>query len=214
MGKKGIGKTYCMSRYVKDELAKNPKAKFFFIRNTKEELRALKTQFSDATWPFDLEDRNLYLKTHSKPGRPLSNRKRINCGHAAFVNGGGLDAAKGPNYEDYVAIIYDECNNENDSFKFNAENFFKFINFCSSVIRDKKNIKIFIFGNLLPRGDGTVVNPLMEMLGIPHDSELKIIRYKNESTNALSTMVFWNSMHAYRGIEEEDAIALLNRRIG
>lgn len=216
LGKKGIGKTYCISNYVKSELAKNPNAKFFFIRNTREELRALKTQFADYNWPFELEDRNLYLKTHDKPDEKLTriNRKRHNCGHAAFVNSGGLDSAKGPDYQNCVAIIWDECNNETDSFKLDEYNFFKFINFCSSVIRDKKNVKILIFGNLLPKSDGGTVNPLMELLGIPHDSELKIIRYKNEINNEISTMIFWNSMNAYRGIEEEDSIGLLNRRVG
>lgn len=214
LGKKGIGKTYCMSRYVKEELFKNPDAKFFFIRNTREELRALKAQFSDTNWPFELEDRSLYLKTHAKPTVRKSRRTRKNCGYATFINSGGLDAFKGPDYEKCVAIIWDECNNETDNFKLNPHDFFKFINFCSSVIRDKKNVKILIFGNLLPKSDGGTVNPLMEYLGIPHDSELKIIRCKNQTNKEVSTMIFWNSKDAYRGIEEEDAIGLLNRRVG
>lgn len=203
-GKKGIGKTVQLREYCKQLLASDPKAEIFLIRNTREELVALEAQLNNSTgdpnrdWPCILIGERLYRRRADKQ----KGARLKACGHATYVNASGLIKYKGGEYTNIKAIIWDECNNESEAFKLDRNSFLKFINFVSSIVRDKKDVKIYMFGNLLRNSDGTVNNPLLRVMGISQSTELKIIKVPTLDGSDSTTVIYWNSMNSYQGIEK------------
>lgn len=201
-GKKGIGKTVQIREYCRNLLAQDPKSEIFLIRNTKEELVALEAQLNNSTgdpnrdWPCILVNERLYEKQSNK-------KKNLRlCGYATYVNASGLIKWKGGEYANVRAIIWDECNNESEAFKLNKNAFLKFINFVSSIVRDKKHVKIYMFGNLLRNSDGTVSNPILRAMGIDQNTELKLISVPTIDGSDTTNIIYWNSLNAYQGIEK------------
>lgn len=203
-GKKGIGKTVQIREYCRKLFKEDPKAEIFLIRNTKEEMVALEAQINSSTgdpnkdWPCLIANERLY----ERDSRKRKNGSLRICGYATYVSASGLVKWKGGEFPNIRAIIWDECNNESEVFKLDKSAFLKFINFISSIVRDKKNVKIFMFGNLLRNSDGTVNNPILRAMGIDQQAELKLITVDSLDGTNKTNIIYWNSLDAYQGIEK------------
>lgn len=204
-GKKGIGKTVQIREYCRKLFESDPKAEIFLIRNTREELVALEAQLNNETgdprrdWPCVMIGERLYRRRDDYH----RGAKLKPCGYVAYVSASGLIKWKGGEYANIRAIIWDECNNESEAFKLDRKSFLKFVNFISSIVRDKKDTKIFMFGNLLRNTDGTVSNPILRAMGISQQTELKLIDVPTLDGSDTTKIIYWNSMDSYQGIESE-----------
>ena len=206
-GKKGIGKTVQLREYCRKLLDEDPKAQIFLIRNTREEMAALEAQLNSSSgdpkkdWPCVLFGEKLYRRPQAGRGAKTTARLK-HCGYATYMSGSGLVKWKGGEYGNIRAIIWDECNNESSIFRFNKSIFLSFVNFISSIVRDKKGVKIFMFGNLLRNANGTVNNSILRAMGIDQQSELKIIKIPTLDNSDITTLIYWNSLNAYHGFEK------------
>lgn len=99
--------------------------------------------------------------------------------------------------------MWDECNSVEGGL---TTDVFQSVNvFLSSIIRDKKGVKGFMFGNLLGKE-----NIFLARLGVNSKTKLKIIdihKDRNEKKELLSRLLYLNTGDLFRGIEEQSGLA-------
>lgn len=99
--------------------------------------------------------------------------------------------------------MWDECNSVEGGL---TTDVFQSVNvFLSSIIRDKKNVKGFMFGNLLGQE-----NVFLARLGVNSKTRLKIIdihKDRSEKKELLSRLLYLNTGDLFRGIEEQSGLA-------
>lgn len=129
-------------------------------------------------------------------------------GFTTYLTGNHLSSKQGPQYKNIKAIIWDECNSTKGQFSITQKELRKFIIFCSSVIRDKKDVKIYMFGNLLRNDDGTTSNLILEEMGIDPAITLKKIDFPSADGSEITTMLYINTTKHYQGVESQKIIGM------
>lgn len=217
--KKDIGKTRQLGKLLVDIKAKDPTANVVFIRNTKEELEGWKKTMNDSMhWPTWTNGEHVYWKDEVKK-KGVSKAKP--CGFMAYSTGYGFIKWQGSEFDNVKFWMWDECNSVEGGLTF--EVFMRINVFLSSIIRDKRGVKGFMFGNLLEKS-----NIFLARLGVGSHTRLKIFKvHENDDPNkpVLSTLLYMNTGDLFEGIEkqqglatqfleEDESISLLSNRPG
>lgn len=190
--KKDIGKTYQLCEYVKEQRDIYPDMKVVYIRNTKEEQKGLSEQLDNPKWPFYYRSDRLWWKNTKFPNRRALTDKQ--AGFVAYPGGAsGFRRWQGGEHENVRVVVWDECNSIAGGLTVRAIKDFQV--FMSSIIRDKKGVKAFMFGNHLRAS-----NIFLNALKINSDTCLKVI--KSES----STLLYINTGDMYEGIEQQKGL--------
>lgn len=100
-------------------------------------------------------------------------------------------------------MVWDECNSLQGGLT--IEVIRKFQVFLSSIIRDKRGVKTFMFGNHLKAG-----NIFLNSLNVSNDARLKLIK----SDDGLSTLLYLNTGDMYEGIEKQQGLPTMFGTMG
>lgn len=207
-GKKGIGKTVQLGRLVDKIAEEHPEGIVVLLRNTGKELDALQKQLATSeNWPIFLKGHTLYHK-YKKKGR-----SRRYMGFATYLTGEALRGAQGPEYKNVKAIIWDECNYTGSQFGISLKELTKFIVFVSSIVRDNKDVKFYLFGNYLRNEDSSTTNIFLESAGIDPESRLKLIEFDTEDKKDKTRLLYINTGNLYRGIESQKYVGIFGKKI-
>lgn len=192
--KKDVGKTWQIVDYINAKREQYPQLQVCYIRNTKEELKALNQQFREDRWPLYLKTDWLYWKDPRRPHLPQAGDKP--AGFVAYPSGAsGFRKWQGANHEHVKVVVWDECNSIAGGLTLQVIRDFQI--FLSSIIRDKKDVKTFMFGNHLKAN-----NIFLESLNLESDTRLKVIT----SPDGLSTLLYLNTGDLYEGIESQKGL--------
>lgn len=211
-GKKGIGKTYQISKIIHELAETDPKAEVVLIRNTISEFAALEKQLSVDYCPIYLKGRTtnlprLFHKTHLRGGKPRC------MGFCTALTGFALESAKGAEYPNTRLIIWDECTNIGAGNSYDSSDIARFITFFDSIIRNKQDVKIYIFGNFHRNTDGKVSDVLLDTLKIPYGCTLKKRKVTSKNGKNESTFLYINTGSLYSGIDNNAKISLFGEQI-
>lgn len=211
-GKKGIGKTYQISKIISDLSERDENAEVILIRNTISEFSALEKQLTVSYSPITLKGRttnnpSLFHKTLLRGDKPRY------MGFCAALNGFALEAAKGAEYPNIRLIIWDECTNVGSSTSYDAGDIARFITFFDSIIRNKTNVKIYIFGNFHRTTSGKVSDVLLDTLRIPYGCTLKKRTVYSKNKKNKSTFLYVNTGSLYSGVDNNAKISLFGEQI-
>lgn len=192
--KKDVGKTWQIVDYINTRRLEYPDLQIVYIRNTKEEVKALNQQFDEERWPIYMRSDYLFWKNPKNPNRrALSDKK---AGFVAYPSGkSGFKKFQGSSHQHVKVVVWDECNAISGGLSLEVINDFQV--FLSSVIRDKKDVKTFMFGNHLKAN-----NIFLNSLNLDHKTNLKLIRSKD----GLSTLLYLNTGDMYEGIEKQKGL--------
>lgn len=204
--KKDIGKTRQLAKVLEEIRRKDPEAEVVFIRNNKEEIAGLKeTMNHNIHWPTCTDGNYVWWKDkkYTAKGKKLIGDNAKPCGFVAYASGLGFVKWQGSEFENVKFWLWDECNSIEGGLTFDV---FQSVNvFLSSIIRDKKNVKGFMFGNLLERE-----NIFLSRLGVNSKTKLKIIdihKDRDPKKELLSRLLYLNTGDLFKGIEEQSGLA-------
>lgn len=205
-GKKGIGKTYQISRLI-DKLAEEDKeAEVILVRNTVSEFQALEKQLTVSYCPVYMKGKGnnptLLHKEFIRDGSPRY------MGFCVALTGFSLESAKGAEYPNIRLIIWDECTNIGEGTSYDASDIHRFITFFDSIIRNKTNVKIYIFGNFHRNTDGKVSDVLLDTLRIPYGCTLKLRESTSKDGQSKSRLLFINTGSLYSGIDANAKVSI------
>lgn len=211
-GKKGIGKTYQISTIIRELTEKDPNAQVILMRNTVSEFSALEKQLSVSYCPIKLKGRTTNNPTlwHKEL---LINGKPRYVGFCVALNGFALEASKGAEFEHVRLIIWDECTNVGSSTCYDSGDISRFVTFIDSIIRNKTNVKIYIFGNFHRNTSGKVSDVLLDTLRIPYGCTLKKRTVLSKDGKNKSTFLYLNTGSLYSGIDTNAKVALFDEQI-
>lgn len=83
-----------------------------------------------------------------------------------------------------------------------------FERFVSSIIRDKKNTRVLIMGNLLGKSAGILQgDPLLEYYGINPEADFKYIDNTSTDMYKGANLLYYNSKDEFKGIEDQEVFA-------
>lgn len=205
-GKKGIGKTYQISRLI-DKLAEEDKeAEVILVRNTISEFQALEKQLSVDYCPVYMKGKGNNPKLFHK--ELLKEGSERYMGFCAALTGFSLESAKGAEYPNIRLIIWDECTNIGEGTSYDSSDIHRFITFFDSIIRNKTNVKIYIFGNFHRNTDGKVSDVLLDTLRIPYGCTLKLRESTSKDGKNKSRLLFINTGSLYSGIDANAKVLL------
>lgn len=189
--KKDVGKTWQIVEYINRERNLYPDMQVVYIRNTKEETKVLNTQFDEPRWPFYMRNEKLYWKNPKFPNRRSFKDKQ--AGLVSYTGGSsGFRKWQGADHPNVRVVVWDECNSLAGGLTPSVIRDFQI--FTSSIIRDKKGVKIFMFGNHLRAN-----NIFLNALHVTSETKLKVIK----SADGLSTLLYLNTGDMYEGIEKQ-----------
>lgn len=192
--KKDVGKTWQIVDYINEKKKIYPNLEICYIRNTKEEVNALNQQFFESRWPIYMKSGFLYWKDPKRPDKPQQSDKK--AGFAAYPSGAsGFRKWQGAGHENVKVIVWDECNSIAGGLTLSVIRDFQI--FLSSIIRDKKDVKTFMFGNHLKAN-----NIFLNSLNLNSNTRLKLIK----SPDGLSTLLYINTGDLYEGIESQKGL--------
>lgn len=135
-GKKGIGKTYRITKLLNE--IDNSDRKVMFGRMTRDEKNALKDAMNTdtKTWPFFVKKDQLY-----------SRRTKKHKGTLFYITGNGLQKFTSLQFPEYDLVLVDEYQPLVKPDK-DWDNYVKlFLRFLSDVQRDKPNLRVEMYGN-------------------------------------------------------------------
>lgn len=134
-------------------------------------------------------------------------------GFCAALNGSALEAAKGAEYPNIRLIIWDECTNVGAGNSYDSSDIYRFVTFFDSIIRNKKNVKIYIFGNFHRNTDGKVSDVLLDTLKIPYGCQLKTREVLSKDGKNKSIFLYINTGSLYSGVDNNSKVALFSEEI-
>ena len=172
IAERGIGKSYFVKKYVIDKYKKS-KEMFFYIRRFQNELDKI---FSKDSNDFFTDIKKSY-PTASLEGKA----GRFYYDNEVFGFSARLTEAqdlKSANFDNVTTIIFDEYAIEKSRRHYLTNEMHLFVSILDTIIRNRKNIKIFILGNATPDLE---YSPLFSYfnLQLPTSSDFKY--YKNQS---------------------------------
>lgn len=134
-----------------------------------------------------------------------SNKNPEPCGIFGYATKGarGFERWQGGNWDRVKFWYWDECNSIEGGL--NHDVFLRLNVFLSSMIRDKKNVKGLMTGNLLEKS-----NIFLERLGVGSRTRLKIFKVHKDNDprkEVLSTMLYINTGDLFKGIESQSGLA-------
>ena len=210
LGKKNIGKTYQIHQLIKQTIAEGKQV--VIVRSTVKALQtALEPFFDEQESIVSVRaGRNntydLILKGSDWEDRDDGTKRRvrpIKVGFCCSIS--SLTAYQGASYEKVKLILWDECiddgstmNNRTTSASLRA-----FERFTSSIVRDKLDVKVILFGNLLEKESGLAGDPVLDHFGINVKCGCKYIEGNNESE---ATVLYINTKSMFKGIDVQGVI--------
>lgn len=211
-GKKGIGKTYQISKIISDLSERDENAEVILLRNTVSEFQALQKQLLVDYSPIYLKGR-----TTNNPSlfhkHLLRGKKPRYMGFCAALNGFSLESAKSAEYPNIRLIIWDECTNVGTSTTYDSGDIARFITFFDSIIRNKTNVKIYIFGNFHRQTSGKVSDVLLDTLRIPYGCTLKHKIVESHNKKNKSSFLYINTGSLYSGVDTNAKVSLFSEQI-
>lgn len=208
-GKKDMGKTWAVAKYIEDLLERYPEAQIAFIRNSKEEAKGfINMMNSSEIWPTWTDGEQVWRKKEIQKINysPARRRNLKPCGIFAYCSGAGFTRWQGGNWDNLKFWYWDECNSVEGGL---THEVFQALNvFLSSMIRDKEGeqrVKGIMTGNLLEKS-----NIFLERLGVGSKTKLKIFKVHKDNDpkkEILSTMLYLNTGDLFKGIEEQKGLA-------
>lgn len=204
--KKDIGKTRQLGKFLEDLKLRDPTANVVFIRNNKEEVHGLKETMNNSIhWPTWTDGEHVWWKDQlfDAKGYKKVTTKVKPCGFVAYASGLGFVKWQGSEFDNVKFWLWDECNSIEGGLTFDV---FQSVNvFLSSIIRDKRNVKGFMFGNLLEKE-----NIFLSRLGVTSKTRLKVIdihKDRDPKKELLSRLLYLNTGDLFKGIEEQVGLA-------
>lgn len=204
LGKKNIGKSWNIHRLIDECIAEDREIVMVRV-SAKEFETALTPFFDEETSRVRVQKRyaglyDLVLKPRNQ--EEFNKRSRLKkVGFCANIS--GLTAYQGSSYAKVKYIIWDECISDGSTQKLTYNQIKGFERFISSIVRDKKDVKIFIFGNLLSKVEKHSGDPLLNFYGIDPSCGCKYIpAQKNYEANIL----FINCKDMFKGIENQGVL--------
>ena len=115
-----------------------------------------------------------------------------------------LSTYQGASYDKVKYIIWDECIDDGAATTRTTLTSMKmFERFISSVVRNKLDVKVLIFGNLLEKISGMAGDPVLDHYGISVNCGCKYIPARNSSE---ATILYLNTKEMFKGIEVQGVI--------
>lgn len=205
-GKKNIGKSWALARKLRKLHDSCPGAQFVFVRNKLQDKEGVQQMISDDIWPIVFDGTYFIWK------KDLAKKKQGKAvpiaGWFGYGTGNGFQRLQGGSFSNVKLIVWDECNDVEGN-KFTPDMVKKFVNFTSSVIRDKTNVEIYMTGNLLSKNDRSM-NIFLDRLKVDPKTNLKFIDVEgiDESQKEIkSRLLYINALDDYRGIESQKGLA-------
>lgn len=211
-GKKSIGKTYQINKIIWELAENDPLGQVILLRNTVSEFKALRRQLTVKESCISLKGSNNNPSLFHKYLTSWDDKPRY-MGFCAALNGSALEAAKGAEYPHIRLIIWDECTNVGAGNSYNSSDIYRFVTFFDSIIRNKKNVKIYIFGNFHRNTDGKVSDVLLDTLKIPYGCTLKTREVLSSDGKNKSTFLYINTGSLYSGVDNNSKVALFSDEI-
>lgn len=177
-GKKNIGKTFSMISKMK-EIAENNK-KFVLLRISEGEAKTISREWNaDTNIPFKIKANRIYYENKD-------------CGQVAWVK--NLQQQRSQQFNNYQAIFFDEFVAFSEkNYGGGAESEFlivrNFIRFLIDVQRNKKDLKVFCFGN-----NDITVDIFTKYFRLPINKPLL--------KNKFAGILFWNLENFYQGADK------------
>lgn len=202
LGKKNIGKTYNIHRLIDECIATDREV--FMVRVKAREIEsALRPFFDDPRSKVRIKGRgsgtyDLVVKPTNDKER---NKKARKVGSCCSIS--TLTAYQGASYPKVKYIIWDECITDGVAQKITNSEIRAFERFISSIVRDKKDVKVFIFGNLLSKVEAHKGDPLLGFYGIDASCGCKYIEAKDKTH---ASILFLNTKSMFKGIEDQGVL--------
>lgn len=89
----------------------------------------------------------------------------------------------------------------------------RFITFFDSIIRNKTNVKIYIFGNFHRQTSGKVSDVLLDTLRIPYGCTLKHKIVESHNKKNKSSFLYINTGSLYSGVDTNAKVSLFSEQI-
>lgn len=202
LGKKNIGKTYQIHRLIEECIAEDRWV--VLLRSTAKECKT--------AWQPLLEEDISKVKLRQgsnntydiiiKPTCPEDCTKRLKkVGFCCSIS--TLTSYQGSSYPKVKYIIWDECISDGGVAKIRDSDIVGFERFISSIVRDKKDVKTIVFGNLLEKISGMVGDPLLQHYGINPECGCKWIEGKKSHE---ASVLFINTKEMFTGIDKQGVI--------
>lgn len=118
-----------------------------------------------------------------------------------------LHKYQGASYEKIRLIIWDECVNDNSNVKITAAQMAAFDRFISSMVRDKKGVKVILSGNLLGKSSDMYGDPVLNHYGLSTELNLKYLPAKDRSR---ANILYINTGNLFKGIEAQGVLGGVN----
>lgn len=187
VSKKGIGKTKEIYRLFQNIIDKDEK--LFYMRHSDAELRTTMWEFSEES---PLQSPLLIEEKRGKY-RLVERGTGIFRGFATPFK--SAQRFGGAEFKDFYNIIFDECITYETRGN-NVENFRNIWDaFLMSVVRNKKGVKAFLFGNYLRRE-----NTILDYYGITPEDDLVYLNREG------CKILYINLRDMYKGVESQDDI--------
>lgn len=215
LAKKNVGKTCEIYRMITETIKRGKK--FIYMRLSKDELLKASDAFNnDSNSPvfmfMERQTFKFYSKDYIRHIAHLNDDEEIQI-TPAWIKANQIPSVgrgyefmfcqsyTGGQYEDYELIFYDECLSYNPRTVTNDRHLTNWAAFLSSIARNKDNLKVYLFGNLL----GTN-NAILSFYGIRADDKLRYIVRGGDEANGCR-ILFINASEFYRGYEAQNRAA-------
>lgn len=208
LGKKNIGKTHAIHKMMKECIEEG--REIVLVRSTlKEAETALAPLFNNnPDSPVRIRCRNGHYQIIKKPTSQEEEKKPVIVGFCVSIT--TLTSYQGASYDKIKYIVWDECISDGTNVKINEDQIRAFERFISSIVRDKNDVKVIIFGNLLKKVEGMQGDPLLNYYGIDINCRCKYIPSISEHT---ADIIFLNSGAMFKGIESQKVLGGVNELI-
>lgn len=204
-GKKDSGKTWQAAQHIRNLFAKYPDAQVAFVRNSKEEAKGFAEMMNNSEiWPTWTDGEYIYKKDEVLKVGKRNKSKLKPCGIFVYCSFGakGMEKWQGGDWKDLKFWYWDECNSIEGGLT--QEVFQRVVVWLSSMIRDKKDVKGLMTGNLLDKN-----NIFLERLGVSSKTRLKVFKVHKDNDpkkEVLSTMLYLNTGELFQGIEQQTGL--------
>lgn len=201
LGKKNIGKTYEFVKLI-NRLCAEGDGEVVLLRMQAKEivtgLYPLLNYDSKSNIRIQQKSNSYYELVHKTRKDARDKPKR--CGFAASIN--SLTSYQGASYDNVKYVIWDECISDDGNLKITQNDLNTFERFLSSVVRDKTDVKVLIFGNLLKKVSNVAGDAVLNHFGIPIEANCKYIQ-----ASSGAKVLFLNTRNMFTGIESQKILA-------
>lgn len=220
---KNQGKSYQISKIIQ-----HSGGEFFFVRNSQEEIDMI-AQSQFASWPhlkmtaYPSQKRVYKEVVTSRRKNPRTKEikeytKKELAGYLSYCSGIGFRAAQGPSYPKVKSIIWDECNSNGGQYDFKLHDLERFEIFKSSVVREKKGVKTYLFFNKINVINAPSCSLVMDFYFILPDSICKYhkiitnLTYDGKDSSSYVLFLDITKFHPQVGISSQEGLFLAGRR--